>query len=836
MQNNLKFLLINSLLVIFLFIGKAYPIEEFNFDITEIEITENGNKFKGLKRGKVNTDNGLIIESDKFEYNKLTNIFNAFGNVKINDQLNDLIIFTNDITYLKTEEKIFTKGKTNGILESKYNFISKNVSLLRNEKEIFSSEYSEIKDDKLTQYNLDKFRYFIKDSVLKGEGVKVISDYTKDPNESDFYLYRDGIFNLKTKNYKASDTKIYLKKNIFGKNIGSVPINLKNLDNQFDFKNDPRLYGLSSSKKGQITTINKATFTSCGFNDNCPPWNIEAKKITHDRNKRQLIYDNAFLKVYNFPVLYFPKFFHPDPTVKRQSGFLKPQINDSEILGSSILVPYFHVISDNKDMTITPTIFNSNIKMLQTEFRQQNKFSNFITDIAHVSGYKSSLSEKNNSISHLFAKYNLNLDLPKFNYSALNLNLEKITNDTYLKIFDTNLIDKEIKPQSQNKLNSNLRLYFNTDEYNLETGISAYENLSGTNNDRYQFILPYYNFSKNLGAFNLGNLNFSSNGYNNLQNTNSVQSVLNNDLSFLSNNFFTKNGLQNNFGVYFKNLNSLGKNYSNYKNSPQSEISSIYNFETSYPLIKLEDNYTNYFTPKLSFRFNPGDMKDYSSSNRPININNIFSIDRLSIGTDSFEAGKSLTAGIKYTKENINDINKYFSYSLATVFRDKDEEKIPDTSTIGNKSSNLIGSAEYSLSENYMINYDFSLDNNLNNFERNSIAATFTKNNFMTKFNFIEENGKIGQTNSIENTTEFKFADDNYFYFNTRRNRETSLTEYYDLIYEYKNDCLTANIKYKKTYYQDRDLTPDEQIFFTITLFPLSTFEQKVDPGIYRNN
>ena len=152
------------------------------------------------------------------------------------------------------------------------------------------------------------------------------------------------------------------------------------------------------------------------------------------------------------------------------------------------------------------------------------------------------------------------------------------------------------------------------------------------------------------------------------------------------------------------------------------------------------------------------------------------------------------------------------------------------------KSSNIIGSANYSLSENYLLEYNFSLDNNFNNLEYNSVAATYKNDNFMTRFNFIEENGKIGQTNSIENTTEFKFSEDKYIYFNTRRNRETNLTEYYDLIYEYKNDCLTASIKYKKTYYQDRDLIPDEQIYLSLTLFPLTTFEQKVNSDLYRNN
>ena len=53
---------------------------------------------------------------------------------------------------------------------------------------------------------------------------------------------------------------------------------------------------------------------------------ITSKEIKHDKNKKQLVYKDAVLKVYNVPVLYFPKFFHPDPTVDRQSGFLKPSL------------------------------------------------------------------------------------------------------------------------------------------------------------------------------------------------------------------------------------------------------------------------------------------------------------------------------------------------------------------------------------------------------------------------------------------------------------------------------------------------------------------------------
>ena len=67
------------------------------------------------------------------------------------------------------------------------------------------------------------------------------------------------------------------------------------------------------------------------------------------------------------------------------------------------------------------------------------------------------------------------------------------------------------------------------------------------------------------------------------------------------------------------------------------------------------------------------------------------------------------------------------------------------------------------------------------------------------------------------------FDDSNFLSFSTRRNRKINLTEFYDLIYEYKNDCLTAAIQYNKDYYSDNELKPTEEIFFSISIVPLTT-------------
>ena len=192
------------------------------------------------------------------------------------------------------------------------------------------------------------------------------------------------MFNFNEKSFVAKDIVINLKKDIF--------------DN---LKNDPRLKGVSAESKNNVTTIKKGVFTSCYDDTDCPPWVVTASQIKHDKNKKQLIYDNALLKIYNVPVLYFPKFFHPDPTVDRQSGFLVPNLNNSNILGSSINIPYFHVISENKDYTIAPTFFSKNTLMLQNEFRQENKESSFIADFGFVNNFKSSEINKKKYFSSI---------------------------------------------------------------------------------------------------------------------------------------------------------------------------------------------------------------------------------------------------------------------------------------------------------------------------------------------------------------------------------------------------------------------------------------------------
>jgi len=289
---------------------------------------------------------------------------------------------------------------------------------------------------------------------------------------------------------------------------------------------------------------------------------------------------------------------------------------------------------------------------------------------------------------------------------------------------------------------------------------------------------------------------------------------------FSSDSIFKNNGLKNNFNILLRNPNSLTQNSSNTTES-QYRFLSAFLFETSYPLRKNNENYVDYLTPILQLRYSPNKTKNIRNSDRRIDINNIYSFDRIG-STSTVEGGQSITLGSGYKRTDKND-NKLISLDLATVFRDETNEDLPTKSTIGNKSSDIVGNFYLKPNKFFNFEYNFSFDNSLNRSNYDSIKTEFNVNNFVTTFEYLEENNLIGNESYISNKTSYNFDEANSINFSTRKNKKTDLTEFYNLIYQYQNDCLVAAIEYNKNYYEDSDLKPSENIFFSLTLKPFGT-------------
>ena len=803
-----KFIVIFFLILLSSTLSKSIMAEEFIFEVNTLEITDNGNIYKAKTRGKIKANTQLELISDNFEYYKKTNQLKTSGNVQLYDFTNNITIDAETIFYFKDIEKIFTKGKTLIKISDKYTIEGYDLTLLKNEMILSSNKNTIITDKNSNKYKLKNFQYSINQEILKGENIEVLMK-TNEKNNNDNFFIKTGFFNLKDNKFLAKNISATLRKDLFGNN-----------------ENDPRIVAVSAKGDGSVTFFEKGVFTSCKKTDKCPPWKISAERIEHNKTKQQIIYKNAWLEVYDFPVFYFPKFFHPDPNVKRQSGFLTPGLGSSQNSGSSIFIPYFYVISDDKDITVKPKLFDNNKFLLQNEFRQKTKKSLSILDFGFVKGHDSNNNDKGDTRSHIFTSSMLDLSLDNYLNSILKVNYQKTTNDNYLKKFD---LESPILPVSNDVLESIIELELEHEDYDLTTSFEMYETLEGSNNDRYQYILPSYNFSKNFFLESvMGSFNLNSHGNNTLKETNVTTSKIFNDLNYSSINNFLDNGIKTNFDIFLKNVNTTGKNDIEYKDKLHSRLMSAYTFNASLPMINKTFSTFNTLEPKLSLRLSPHQMRDNSTLERRIDMNNIFNSNRLSMD-ESFESGESITLGLNFKKEKVNIINElseieeYIDFKLASVFRLNEEKNIPNNSTLNKKTSNIFGEFNFKPIKNISLGYNFSLTEDLDTFEYNSLVTKMKYENFTTQFDYLKESGVIGRGHIIENKTKYSFNNSNSISFNIRENRELNLTEYYDLIYEYKNDCLVAGVKYKKNYYNDGDIEPIEELFFSITIVPLTT-------------
>lgn len=123
---------------------------------------------------------------------------------------------------------------------------------------------------------------------------------------------------------------------------------------------------------GRYTELYKTVATSCKVcaDDPGPPlWQIRAKRVIHDKEAQQIYFDQAQLQVLSIPVFYVPRLRLPDPSVTRTTGFLRPELVLSSLLGTGIKVPYFIALNDSRDLTLSPYLSEST-RTLQFRYRE----------------------------------------------------------------------------------------------------------------------------------------------------------------------------------------------------------------------------------------------------------------------------------------------------------------------------------------------------------------------------------------------------------------------------------------------------------------------------------
>ena len=111
---------------------------------------------------------GNEMHAEIFEYNIEENIITARQNVIYENKSEKYIIYSEFMSYIKNQGKIFTQGKTNASIDPKYKIVSTDVIFLEEKKEFSSKKETQIYDE-INYYSLDNFIYSINNQTLKGK-------------------------------------------------------------------------------------------------------------------------------------------------------------------------------------------------------------------------------------------------------------------------------------------------------------------------------------------------------------------------------------------------------------------------------------------------------------------------------------------------------------------------------------------------------------------------------------------------------------------------------------------------------------------------------------------
>tara|TARA_B100000989_G_scaffold116114_1_gene85455 strand:- start:7777 stop:10170 length:2394 start_codon:yes stop_codon:yes gene_type:complete len=762
--------------------------QEVKFEAKKIDITKNGNIIIAKETNTKIPSEKIEIYSDDAIYYKNDEIINFNKNVNLRDFLNNLIINSNSITYKKKEDLIYSDDETSFNIDQIYTIKSRDVTFNRKLNIIYSDEGATIKDTEENTYILkEKYVFDLNKETIRAKSATIL-----DANDNK-YIFEDLIIKLKSNEIAGKEVKVEFEDSYFG-----------------NIKNNPELKGRSAYSNENELKLYKAVFSTCNIeNKKCRGWELSSEEFNHDKINKIFEYKNSWLKIFDFKTFYMPYFNHPDPTVKRKSGFLTPSYSTSESLGISLMTPYFKIIDVDKDITFSPRYYGDKSFLLQNEYRQALEYSNILSDFSFLIG-------KAGSKGHFF--YN---QVGTFNSNlSYEFNLQEVKGDNYLKTYK--LLNSSPLITDDNLLLSNFDINRVSSNSKFNSSFKVYEDLSRGFHDRYQYIFPEFNFEKNIKIPEnyKGSFTFNSSGYNKNYNTNINETVLINDFLFNSNNYVNNNGLKSNYQLLLKNTNSYSNNSNVLEENENYEIYETLKLDTAFPLKKKIGIYTDYLTPRVSMRYSPNGNTDISSKDLQLNYNNAFNLNRISTNSQ-VEGGKSATLGLEFQR-NHKELGNLFEVRLGNVLKDKENLNLPHKSKLNKTRSDIFG--DLSLKYNDMLNfgYNFSYDKDLKYSNLDNFSLGLQVNNIVSNFNYYMEDHDFGDSENITNNTIFNVNNENNLEFSTAKNLRDNFTQYYNLIYSYNTDCLSINLNYNKSFYSDGSLEPDETLSFLVKIIPFT--------------
>lgn len=585
-----------------------------------------------------------------------------------------------------------------------------------------------------------------------------------------------------------------------------------------------RLAGTEALRQnGNVTTVYKGVYSPCDVckeeGQTTPLWQIKAFRVVHNQVEQRIIYEDAFFEFFGIPIAYIPFFSHPDPTVERQSGVLAPSFGNSSDLGTFLQVPYYLVIADNIDATISPTYMTKQGVLLETQYRHRLESGSFVVNAAGISPKEqlaaTPADESFRGSLFSYGDFQLNEEW------SWGFRTELTTDDTFLRRFDLS---------SETDLTSTAYVEA-IDGPNLFTAEAFYFQglLSADNPRTTPIIAPLLNYhyehpQKVIGG--TGSLDVNAMVLN--RNSGADSRRLSINLGWDAETITSTGEVYNLFadlrGDVYHTDNVVRANGTLSDPTTVARGLPTIGAEWRWPLIRSAGTTRQIVEPIVQLIYAPNtgnreEIPDEDALSFEFDSTNLFDTTRFA-GLDRWEGGSRANIGVRASI--YGEDGGTASIEIGQTYRLRENHVFDAASGLRNQESDYVGRISLAPSRNFSIDHRFRLDKDSLTFRRNEVdaRAIYGPLTATLGYAFFDESlsAALGEREEITGTMRYQVSDYWSVSGSTRRDLERAQTLSNKIGVYYRDECLTAGLAYAQSFTRDRDIEPENSITFTIVL------------------
>ena len=434
--------------------------------------------------------------------------------------------------------------------------------------------------------------------------------------------------------------------------------------------------------KGRYSTLQRVIASSCTIcpENPTPTWAIRAARVTQDEAIRRVYFEDARLELFGVPVALIPRLSIPAPGVKRASGYLAPNFQQSEIYGFGVKLPYYRVLGPSADTTVTPFLTTGGGMLVEGEYRRRTTNGGFdLWGVLSLTEGPEPGEDPGRGALRALGAFDLRNDF------VAEFDINAATDSSFLTQYD--YTDADL-------LTSVARLVRTRENDYFELGTVAFQSLVDEDDDAsIPFVIPEFYFRRLADAPLIGGrLGISANSLGILRNEGGNVLRGGGGIDWSREWLLPRGVLATTVAEVLVNGYEIG-DYPGLDNGFDLQAAPTLSVELRWPLAKSTGRADHIIEPiaQVAYTETLRDQQDFPNEDSRLpefDDTNLFSLNRFP-GLDRFETGLRANLGVSYTR--YDPAGWSLGVTLGQVVHAEESEEFPDGTGLTGRWSDYVG-------------------------------------------------------------------------------------------------------------------------------------------------